>query len=144
MWHNQLKHRCLPGILGSLHSLHGCLCCCDSLLLALKLAVSQNKTQVYNHSSCPWVAKQTECSPGLVFLCGKVNLLLERKLTQWSELAEVRVLFIHVLSLLALRKESSDGFQPIPVRGQRGKNCENLVQGPGSSSEAGTDVKHSR
>lgn len=61
-----------------------------------------------------------------------------------SELTELRVIFIHKLSLLALRKESGDGFQPIPVRGQCRKNCENAVQGPGSSAEAGTDVKHPR
>lgn len=59
-------------------------------------------------------------------------------------LAEVRVVLTHVLSLLTHRKESSDGLQPVPVRGQRRTNCENLVQGPGSGTEARTDVKHSR
>lgn len=76
VWYSQSKHRCLPGILGSLRSLCGCLCCCDLLLLALELAVSQNKAQVCNHSSCPWVAMELECGPGLVSLWGKVDLLL--------------------------------------------------------------------
>lgn len=107
--------------------------------MALKTVMSKSAQDAHVQvQSVPLgCSEDTKCSPSLISL-GKGKSV---ECGQWIELTEVRVLFIHTLSLL--RKESGDGFQPVPVRGQCRKNRENLVQGPGSGTEAGTDVKHS-
>lgn len=111
------------------------------LLLALKTVMSKSAQDAHVQvQSVPLgCSEDTKCSPSLISL-GK-GKSVECGLTQLIELTGLRVLFIHTLSLL--RKESGDGFQPVPVRGQCRKNRENLVQGPGSGTEVGTDVKHS-
>lgn len=76
-WHNEFKHQHLPRILDSLHSLRGCLCCCD-LLLALKPAVLvtyMSQDTCVQVQSMPLGSVKALSIVLVWFLWGRANLL---------------------------------------------------------------------